>query len=73
LTESENKKLPIVYIGLEPDMFFEITDQLRIRLLAMNMNITNRLLNGDGTDSKEQRKYLYLKSIVALLETQLTS
>jgi hypothetical protein len=70
LTESENKKLPIVYIGLEPDMFFEITDCLRDVVIRYEYEM--KYYSGFKEDAVYQRKYLYLKSIIALLETQLT-
>jgi hypothetical protein len=65
MSMSENKKL--LYIGLEPDMFFEIADTLKQVIEELGYLVIHRV-----TTPEEQRKYLYLKSIVALLETQLT-
>ena len=66
---TDQKKL--LYIGLEPDMFFEITDTLRDVIIRYEYEM-NRY-PGLKADATYQRKYLYLKSIIALLETQLTS
>lgn len=64
--------MKMITIRLETDMWFEISDHLRIRLLAMSMDISNKQLRGDLPDPKEERKYNYLKTILECLDNQLT-
>lgn len=60
----------LLYLGLEPDMFFEISDQLRDRLNEMKAYMNRPDYKGD---IDIERKYNYLKTILDCLDTQLTS